>query len=266
MKKLNNVKWFTLGVVVCILISSLVVSATAASRQRQATLNYSDIKITLNGNPVIPRDGSGNAVEPFTIDGTTYLPLRGIANVLGLDVGWDGTTNTVILSGGAATGGTQPSQPAPQTPQPTPTPSPSPSPTPTPSPSPSPSPTPSPAPPPASGNQQDNRFTNNTPVYNTNDIGFNPKEVWYEDGNLYVEMFVTNGRNSTIHSIDVNSLSISNRNSLIAQDQFGRMQNASIAPNSYIVWTFIFPSASVRVQDADLTQNLITQSLHSYRW
>lgn len=61
-------------------------------------LNYNNIKITLNGNKVNPTDTDGNYVEPFIIDGTTYLPVRSVANALGLDVNWDGQTNTVIMN------------------------------------------------------------------------------------------------------------------------------------------------------------------------
>lgn len=61
-------------------------------------LSYNNIKITLNGSEVTPTDASGNYVEPFIIDGTTYLPVRGIASALDLGVEWNGETNTVMLS------------------------------------------------------------------------------------------------------------------------------------------------------------------------
>ena len=54
---------------------------------------------------ITPRDVNGNAIEPFIIDGTTYLPVRGISSALGLGVDWDQNTHTVKLS----TTGTQPS-------------------------------------------------------------------------------------------------------------------------------------------------------------
>ena len=123
MNKLNNFKWFLLGVVVCLIMSVLVVPALASSGTKDATLYYRDIKITLDGNTIIPKDASGNAVEPFIIDGTTYLPVRGIAPALGLSVDWDAANSIVKL--------TTPSSP---------TPSPSPSAPSSPSPSPSPSP------------------------------------------------------------------------------------------------------------------------------
>lgn len=88
---------FIAGMLTMALLFGMVGTAYAAY-QKQATLNYTGIKITLDGEPVTPTDAAGNPVEPFTIDGTTYLPVRAIGNALGLGVGWDGTTNTVILT------------------------------------------------------------------------------------------------------------------------------------------------------------------------
>lgn len=59
---------------------------------------FRDIKITLNGNTVNPTDVTGKTVEPFIIDGTTYLPVRAVSNALGANVDWDGETSTVILT------------------------------------------------------------------------------------------------------------------------------------------------------------------------
>lgn len=56
------------------------------------------IKIMLDGKEVNPVDSLGNPAEPFIIGGTTYLPVRGIASALGLDVQWDAETNTVVLT------------------------------------------------------------------------------------------------------------------------------------------------------------------------
>lgn len=88
---------FVAGMLTMALLFGMVGTAYAAY-QKQATLNYSGIRIVLDGETVTPKDGAGNVVEPFTIDGTTYLPVRAIGNALGLEVGWDGTTNTVILT------------------------------------------------------------------------------------------------------------------------------------------------------------------------
>ena len=54
--------------------------------------------MTLDGRTLDLTDSRGNEVEPFTIDGTTYLPLASISKALGMDVRWDADTNTVILN------------------------------------------------------------------------------------------------------------------------------------------------------------------------
>ena len=55
------------------------------------------MKLTVEGVPYTPTDLAGRVVEPFIIDGVTYLPLRAVANALGVAVDWDGSTNTVLL-------------------------------------------------------------------------------------------------------------------------------------------------------------------------
>ena len=58
---------------------------------------YNDIKIVVDGQQITPNDGNGKVVEPFISYGTTYLPVRAIANAFGKEADWDGETNTVIL-------------------------------------------------------------------------------------------------------------------------------------------------------------------------
>ncbi len=87
------------GLIVGILIGTLLVPtvfATVGTVTKE--LSYNNIKITMDGTEVKPTDANGNYVEPFIIDGTTYLPVRGIANALDLGVEWDGKANTVKLS------------------------------------------------------------------------------------------------------------------------------------------------------------------------
>lgn len=100
MKKLSNVKWLALGVVLCLVVTAFVMPAMAANLTKTAELVYKDIKITLNGGEITPKDANGNVAEPFIIDGTTYLPVRAIGTALGLGVEWDSAKNTVKLSNG----------------------------------------------------------------------------------------------------------------------------------------------------------------------
>lgn len=87
------------GVLIGVLIGITLFNGFAYATQCNDTVEriFNNIKITLNGNNITPQDANGNIVEPFIIDGTTYLPVRAISNALGLNVDWDSSTNTVVL-------------------------------------------------------------------------------------------------------------------------------------------------------------------------
>ncbi len=95
--KTKNVRSYFVGLLSVLILIAFGTSALAAYQQ-EATLDYADIQITLNGQAIIPTDAAGNPVEPFAINGTTYLPVRAIANALGLEVQWVQETSTVALS------------------------------------------------------------------------------------------------------------------------------------------------------------------------
>ncbi|MBQ9921324.1 MAG: hypothetical protein IJO52_03990 [Clostridia bacterium] len=85
------------------LLIVLVASTVATTGYIQKELLYDNIKITLDGEEIKPTDVNGNYIEPFIIEGTTYLPVRGIANSLGLGVDWEDETRTVKLTTPAKT-------------------------------------------------------------------------------------------------------------------------------------------------------------------
>ena len=87
------------GIIFGIIIGAMImptVFATIGTVTKE--LSYNDIKITLNGQKLTPTDANNNYVEPFIIEGTTYLPVRAVANALGLNVEWDGANKTVVLA------------------------------------------------------------------------------------------------------------------------------------------------------------------------
>lgn len=91
----ERIKGIIAGSLVTLLIGGTFSIAKQATEKVDIT--YRDIKITLNGAEVKPTDASGNAVEPFILNGTTYLPVRAVANALDIDVTWDDKTSTVGL-------------------------------------------------------------------------------------------------------------------------------------------------------------------------
>ena len=66
-------KGFIAGIIVTFVLGGIVGTSLASGYQKQATLDYTGIQITLDGQPVTPTDANGSAVEPFAIEGTTYL-------------------------------------------------------------------------------------------------------------------------------------------------------------------------------------------------
>lgn len=93
---------------VLFLAMAFATTAFATVGGRTAELKYNDIKIVLNGKQIVPKDANGNTIEPFIIDGTTYLPVRGVASALNMNVGWNSATKTVTLDNpGVFQGGVQ---------------------------------------------------------------------------------------------------------------------------------------------------------------
>lgn len=71
--------------------------ATSTITTRQLTAQFMGIKLEVDGQTVTPKDAGGKTVEPFVVDGTTYLPVRAVGEALGMEVDWDADTRTVSL-------------------------------------------------------------------------------------------------------------------------------------------------------------------------
>jgi len=110
--KSGNIKGFLAGVLVTVILMSSV-SALASTGSKNIEIFYNNIKITLDGKQVTPRDGRGDIVEPFIYNDSIYLPIRAIATALGLSADWDGNTRTAILGTGAVSGDWSKDKPAP---------------------------------------------------------------------------------------------------------------------------------------------------------
>jgi sRNA-binding regulator protein Hfq len=92
----DKAKGFVFGVATsCLLVAGA--SAYADPVSKSITAVFNDIKIVVNGNAVTPKDSDGNVVQPFVFDGTTYLPVRAVAQALNQSVDWDGGSNTVYI-------------------------------------------------------------------------------------------------------------------------------------------------------------------------
>nr|WP_306663489.1 stalk domain-containing protein [Myxococcus sp. CA039A] len=74
------------------------VGAFAASNLEEikAYLNMG-VKIQLNGKAWQAKDQEGKPLYPITYEGSTYLPVRAVGEALGVEIGWDGETETVLI-------------------------------------------------------------------------------------------------------------------------------------------------------------------------
>lgn len=88
-------KKFILGVLASTLVFSLSISALAISGRM--TIEVDPINIQVNGAAFQPTDVNGNEVPVFAYNGTTYAPLRALAEAYGLEVGYDATTNMATV-------------------------------------------------------------------------------------------------------------------------------------------------------------------------
>lgn len=80
------------------LISVISIPTLATASQNTITVTYSGLKIVINGQEHTPKDANGKQVPPFLYEGTNYLPLRAVAEAVGMDVTWEQKTNTAYIS------------------------------------------------------------------------------------------------------------------------------------------------------------------------
>ena len=96
MKKFKN-KYFVLTIAI-VAILSFALGSYADSLVETITASLAkDVKITYDGEEYVARDVNKNVIYPINYNGSTYLPVRAIANLYGSDVTWDNATRTVGL-------------------------------------------------------------------------------------------------------------------------------------------------------------------------
>lgn len=97
MKGWNKMKKTVALLLALVLTLALALPALASSGKVTATLDYLDISILVGGKKITPTDVNGKSTEPFAIDGSTYVPVRALAEALGYDVSWDAATSTISV-------------------------------------------------------------------------------------------------------------------------------------------------------------------------
>lgn len=83
------------GVLIGATITGGVVFATTGTKTIEVL--YNNIKVYKDNVLCELKDANGTVVEPFIYNGTTYMPVRGTANLADMQVTWDGNTKSVYL-------------------------------------------------------------------------------------------------------------------------------------------------------------------------
>ena len=90
-ERFKMTRGIVIGALMMLLLSGTVLMASPQTREV-----VFGVGVSFNGQRVNFDADS----QPFIMEGRTFLPVRAIADIAGLDVDFDGATNTVLLTGG----------------------------------------------------------------------------------------------------------------------------------------------------------------------
>jgi hypothetical protein len=93
----DKLKGFAVGFIVAALLFGAAATVFASVGSYPLMASFASIRIFVDGKQVDPRDANGASVEPFIINGTTYLPVRAVAEALGMEVSWDSAAKSVYI-------------------------------------------------------------------------------------------------------------------------------------------------------------------------
>lgn len=99
----NQIKGFIKGITVSAIIASLTIGTLAAHNIIEINPN---VKVMINNKTFQPKDANGNNAMIFAYNGTTYAPLRAIAEAYDLNVGWDQDKQMVTVGESSVTDNT----------------------------------------------------------------------------------------------------------------------------------------------------------------
>lgn len=108
MGRLRVTRWLAAGILVATMLAG---TAVAASYDIAANCAVAPLHFLVSGTPMTPEVANGNPAG-FICNGTSYVPLRFMAQSLNQQVAWEGSTDTVsvapmpTLTAGAVASGT----------------------------------------------------------------------------------------------------------------------------------------------------------------
>ena len=92
MRKLFDLKSIATGVLIGVMAMGTVSVTASVAKTLQAS--YSVNSVIVDGKAMTFTEAN----KPFMVDGTTFLPVRAIAEAFNKDVAWDGKTETVTIN------------------------------------------------------------------------------------------------------------------------------------------------------------------------
>ncbi|MTI56614.1 DUF3221 domain-containing protein [Geosporobacter ferrireducens] len=90
---------FAKAVLICgiaVTVGFSTVGAATVYNNVSATLRP-DIMVKYNNEAIALKDANNELITPIIINGSTYLPIRAIANLTGLSIGWDNESKTILI-------------------------------------------------------------------------------------------------------------------------------------------------------------------------
>ena len=70
---------------------TMVLGTAALAAGTEKHITVSPMTLNINGQDVTPTKSNGTPAEVFSYDGITYVPLRYLSELLGIQVEWDKT-------------------------------------------------------------------------------------------------------------------------------------------------------------------------------
>ncbi|GEM_PF-342851 len=85
------------ALLVASLLAGTIVPTSAVTRSAVITIAYG-VRVRINELDRTFTDANGSIVQPFVSNGTTYVPIRAVSNLLGADVKYDNKTKAIDIN------------------------------------------------------------------------------------------------------------------------------------------------------------------------
>ncbi len=89
---------YIIAIIMAVMVFSSGMVFANTNLYKQIIEVYTGVNMEINGKAVFPTDANGKPVDVHIWKGTTYVPIRFVAEYLDKDVSWDQKTHTVSIN------------------------------------------------------------------------------------------------------------------------------------------------------------------------